>query len=363
MKTRVAVVLPYFGAGGAENMVSRLVSNLDLTELDTEVICIFGEKQNNNLESAIEEHGIPIYYVRKKKGFSLSAVHRLNKELTRFNPDVINTHLSGGFYSSFWIIFHRVKMLHTIHNIPIYEAEKIKRMVYSFLYRTGKAIPIAISKTIRELTEKTYKVKGQVELVYNPVDVKKYSCITKESHDDFVFLMAGRLSKQKNQLIAIEAFKMIVKDNSWVKLIILGEGEERETLERYIKDNGLSSRIFLPGNVNNVEEYMARADAFLLSSDYEGLPLVLLEAMAAKLPIISTDVGGVKDIVGECAILTRPRNVEELANAMKEIMTNADLRVVNSERAFTNVQQYDSSSIAQQYKELYVKYSRKAANI
>lgn len=356
MKTKVAVVLPYFGPGGAENMVSRLVSNLDLSELDVKVFCVYGDRQNNALEERIEKHGVPIHYIRKPTGFSLSAVHRLNKELSKFAPDVINTHLSGGFYSSYWVMCHRVKMLHTVHNIPAYEAEKIKRAVYALLYRTGKAVPVALSKTIRDLIQQTYKVKEDIELIYNPVDVERFSSVKKVPHDNFVFLMVGRLSKQKHQIVALDAFRSLVQDYPNTKLVILGEGPERDNLNDFIVENGLENKVSMPGNVDNVEQYMASSDAFILSSDYEGLPLVLLEAMAAKLPIISTNVGGVQDIVENCAILTQPNNAKEMSLAMRELLTNKEIRNSFCKTGFNNVQKYDSRIISEQYKELYKKY-------
>ena len=73
-------------------------------------------------------------------------------------------------------------------------------------------------------------------------------------------------------------------------------------MENYIKESNLTEYVKLLGNVSNVEDYLAEADVFALSSDYEGLPLVVLEAMAAGLPIVSTDVGGVKDIVTDNGI-------------------------------------------------------------
>lgn len=356
MKTKVAVVLPYFGRGGAENMVAHLVSHLDLDQVNVQVFCIFGKPQQNHLEEEVRSHGVNITYIGKGLGFSPSAAIKLYKALNKFEPDVIHTHLSGGFYAGFWVLFHNIKMLHTVHNMPLFEAGKIKRNMYAMLYKLNKAVPVAISNEIRNQVEEIYHMPGRVELVYNPVDVERFSTIGKKVHSGFIFLSAGRLSEQKNQKLLIDAFYELLKDKNHVKLIILGDGPNKECLNQQVKRLRLENDVFLPGNVVNIEEYMARADVFILSSLYEGLPLVLLEAMAARLPIISTDVGGVKDIVTDNGILVPPMDVKKLKSAMQKIMEEESLREKFAAKSYEHVLKYNSPNIANQYTELYKKY-------
>lgn len=356
-KTRVAVVLPDFRIGGAETMVSRLVSHLDLSQLDVEVICISGDRLDNHLEHDVEDHGVPIRYLHKKPGFSFSAFFKLGKELSRFKPDIVHSHLAGGFYSSLWILTHRRKMMiQTVHSVPTLEFEKAKRMVFSALYKRGKAVPVAITETIKSLVRKEYKVKKNVELIFNPVDVGKFSSEKKIKHDNFTFIMAGRLSKEKNQILGLKAFNDLQKDHPDVRLLLLGDGPEREALEDFINKNSLKEKVQLVGAVDNVHSYMAKADAFLLSSEYEGLPLVLLEAMASKLLVVSTDVGGIRDIVDGCSLLTPKGDVQALRDAMEKALSDSEMRKEFCEKAFERVGQYDVSVIADQYTKLYQKY-------
>ena len=358
-KTKVAVVLPDFRMGGAETMVSRLVSHLDLSQLDVEVICVSGDRLDNHLEHDIENHGVQIKYLHKKPGFSFSAFSKLGKELSRFKPDIVHSHLAGGFYSSLWILFHKKKMMiQTVHSVPTLEFEKAKRIVFSVLYRLGKAVPVAITETIRTLVCKEYKVKKNVELIFNPVDVRKFSSEPKIKHDSFTFIMVGRLSKEKNQILALEAFNNLQKDYPNVRLLLLGDGPERENLESYVNKNLLEDKVQFVGAVTNVQAYMAKSDAFLLSSEYEGLPLVLLEAMASKLLVISTDVGGIRDIVEGCSILTPKGDVQAFRDAMEKAVSDSEMRKEFSDKAFERVGQYDVSVIAEQYTRLYQKYAK-----
>lgn len=356
MRNKVAIVLPYFGLGGAETMVSRLASNINLNEIDVEVICIYGESQNNRLENSIVNKGVKIKYIGKSKGFSISAVYKLWKELSSYQPTVVHTHLSACVYCAPWILGHKVKMLHTIHSTPKYELIKPKKKIMSFMYRIGKAVPVAISKEIQYMMMEEYKLKNKTELIYNPVDVDKFYK-DNERHEGICLVTAGRLSKEKNQKLLIDAIKVLCQEYKNLSLTILGDGPLKNELENYVKDKGLIDIIHLEGNVANVEDYLSKSDIFVLSSTYEGLPLVILEAMAAKLPVISTDVGGIRDIVTNNGLLVESENINAFVKALKKLIDDKELREELGNNSFKNVQLFDSSIIADQYVRLYNKYS------
>ena len=358
MKPRVAIVLPYFGSGGAENMVSRLASHLDLSRVEAEVICLYGQPLQNRLEKAVIENGVTIKFIGKGKGFSVGALYRLWKELSGFKPSVVHTHLSACVYCAPWIMMHKARMLHTIHNTPEFELIKPKQKVMALLYKLKKAVPVAISHEIQTMMVEYYGLCAEPELVYNPVDVARFN-VPKEIHRGINIVTVGRLSKQKNQRLLIEAVSKVAEVHRDVTLNILGDGPLREDLEVYIKDNSLEDIVHLLGNINNVEDYLAEADIFALSSSYEGLPLVILEAMAAGLPIVSTDVGGVRDIVTNNGILVPNGERSALIAAILKLIDSSELRQAYGERSLENVKQYDSTQIAQQYVELYRKYDGK----
>ena len=355
MKNRVAIVLPYFALGGAETMVSRLASNINLDKIDVEVICIYGNPQNNRLENSILNSEVKIKYIGKSKGFSLSAVYKLWKELSSYHPTVVHTHLSACVYCTPWVLGHNVKMLHTIHNTPKFELIKPKKKIMSIMYRIGKAIPVAISKEIQDMMTEEYKLRSEAELIYNPVDVDKFYK-NNEKHKGICLVTAGRLSKEKNQKMLVDAIKVLCQKYENLSLTILGDGPLKNELENYVEDKGLSDIIHLEGNVANVEEYFSKSDIFVLSSSYEGLPLVILEAMAAKLPIVSTDVGGIKDIVTNNGLLVESENTDALVNVLEKVIEDKDLREELGNNSFENVQVFDSSIIADQYVQLYNKY-------
>ena len=247
-------------------------------------------------------------------------------------------------------------MLHTIHSTPKFELIKPKKKIMSIMYRIGKAIPVAISKEIQDMMTEEYKLRSEAELIYNPVDVDKFYK-NNEKHKGICLVTAGRLSKEKNQKMLVDAIKVLCQKYENLSLTILGDGPLKNELENYVEDKGLSDIIHLEGNVANVEEYFSKSDIFVLSSSYEGLPLVILEAMAAKLPIVSTDVGGIKDIVTNNGLLVESENTDALVNVLEKVIEDKDLREELGNNSFENVQVFDSSIIADQYVQLYNKYS------
>lgn len=356
-KMRTAIVLPDLSFGGAQVMVSRLASHLDLEAVDAEVICIFGEARNNDLEKTIKDHGVPIHYIGKGKGFSASAAARLFRELDRFAPDIVHTHLSACVYCAPWVIFRNRKMLHTVHNMPAHELIRPKRVLMRMMYASGYAVPVAISKEIRTLTNQFYKLKEEPELIYNPVDVGRFASTGKRKEEPFTVLNVGRLSVQKNQQLLVRAFSQVYEKNGNARLLILGDGPLRKDLQDLIEQEGLTECVSLEGNVTNTEEYYAKANVFALSSAYEGLPLAVLEAMASSLPIVSTDVGGVKDLVTDNGVLVQEGDCERLARALICMMEHPMRREIMGARSYEAVQKYDSAEIANKYSELYGKYS------
>jgi glycosyltransferase involved in cell wall biosynthesis len=147
----------------------------------------------------------------------------------------------------------------------------------------------------------------------------------------------GRLHPQKNQMLLIQAFEEIKDKYPDYNLIIYGEGVLRKELQEYINDNKLDSRIIMPGNVLNLLSLIKDSGIFILSSDFEGMPNALIEAMALGLPCISTDCpcGGPKSLIenGENGLLFEVGNKNQLINAIEYMINNPDKAKQMSEKA------------------------------
>lgn len=354
-KLRIAIVLPYFGPGGAEKMVSQLACGLDPRRFQTEVFCIYGQPQGNHLEQALRERDIPIHFIGKKKGPSVSAFVKLYRALDCFKPDVVHTHQYACVYAAPWPVLHRRPFLHTFHTLPEVENRRISRRILTKCLVAGqKLIPVAISKCNQQMVADFYRISPEnVAVVSNPVDVRRFSTGCNKTDKPFRFITAGRFSPEKNQQMMFRAFAEFLKKGHDAKLIMLGRGEEEKNLKELALELGISEKVEYAGYVEDVEKYLASAHVFLLSSRYEAQPLSVLEAMAAGLPVISTDVGGVRDIVTDNGILVPADDVQAMARAMDRLYTEPAVYREMASCAIKNAAAYDVEHTVAGYEELY----------
>lgn len=144
-----------------------------------------------------------------------------------------------------------------------------------------------------------------------------------------IIITSGRLKTQKRHDLLISSFSKISEKFYDYKLVILGDGPLRSQLEKQIKELHLENRVFLPGYVDDVQSRLSCAFMFVLSSDFEGMPNALIEAMAMGLPCISTDCdgGGARYLIkdGENGLLVHKNDVNALANAIDRILSNEQL--------------------------------------
>ena len=174
---------------------------------------------------------------------------------------------------------------------------KIIMKIMSKMYRRADKV-IAISGGVEKDLLENFKVpKEKLHVIYNPIDIKKIEKLASEEVDEELAVIfekptivnVGRLTNQKAQWNLIRAFSKVAKENNDVNLAILGQGELKKPLEKLIEEYNLQDRVFLLGFQSNPFKYVKRSSMFVLSSLFEGLGNVVLEALACNVPIISTD--------------------------------------------------------------------------
>jgi len=166
----------------------------------------------------------------------------------------------------------------------------------------------------------------------------------------------GRLSTEKGYKYLIQALSLLVKNGIDARLVIIGEGYERGLLEELVAQLELKDRILLPGYRDNAKYYIPYFKAFVISSLTEGLPITLLEAMQARVPVVSTSVGGIPEVLdgGKAGMLVNPAEPELLAKAVIQIYDNGIMTKKFTETAYQRlIFHYSSSSMAKNYLILY----------
>ncbi len=268
----------------------------------------------------------------------------------------------------------QVIMCEGTHQTTMQESHSvIYRMFSKFMvmysYKRADLI-LANSYAIQTDLIENFKIKTPVRVVYNPVDLQLIKSNAAEEpdfvfdKDCFHFITVGNLRKEKNQLLMIQAF--FILKNLPCKLLIVGAGAMEQELKQKVWDLGLTDKIIFCGFDKNPFKYVSRSDCFVLSSNVEGFPNVLIEALACGKPVISTDCSsGPRELlapatdlhhralntyeIGEYGILTPVKDVISLANAMKKMYEETELRKLFASKAAKRAEQFDVDEIKQYF--------------
>jgi glycosyltransferase involved in cell wall biosynthesis len=165
----------------------------------------------------------------------------------------------------------------------------------------------------------------------------------------------GTIYNVKNYSFLVDCFAEVAKDIENISLTIVGDGVLRGEIDEQVKKSGIADKVRITGVVSDVENYLADADVYVASSIFEGLPISMLEAMSAGLPIISTNVGGVPDIIkhGENGILVAPGDKNGYVQALRELINDETKRREYAERAKLLSAKYDEKITVEGYEKLY----------
>lgn len=234
----------------------------------------------------------------------------------------------------------------------------IRKQLAGWAYRQADKV-IALSNGVAdEILEDCNVARGNLLTLPNPVDVgriKEKVIAARQNDAPFskdrpTLISIGRLTTQKNFDLLISAFAQIKTD---ANLIILGEGPDRKALERQVEKLQLFDKVVLPGFVENPEAWLAHADAFVLSSQWEGFGHVIVEAMACNTAVIATDCPhGPRDIItnGKDGILVPMGDKDALSRTMDKVLQSKDLRGKLSSEGSQRAEAFELNAIVESYK-------------
>lgn len=352
---KIVQVMPEFGLAGAETMCENLIYELIKFGHDVTVISMYD--YHSAITDRLENAGVSIRYLGKKRGIDFSMISKMTRIFKEVEADIVHTHRYCAEYAIPAAILAGVKhRVHTVHNIAAKENKKIARKLNKFFFKHCRLIPVALSELIRDSIVKEYGIsKDKIPVIYNGIDLSK--CLPKTDysvHGDFKILHVGRFSSQKNHSGLLNSFKIFHDMHPDSELWLIGDGEKKAEIERYVAENNLDESVRFLGLQSNVYGYMHDADIFALPSNYEGIPMTLIEAMGTGLPIVVTAVGGVPDMLvnQDSAILTDV-NVELVASAFEKYYLNSNMRCQYGHKAKEESWFYSSQNMCENYLSIY----------
>ncbi len=277
----------------------------------------------------------------REPGIDFRCARRLARFCHEQNVGLIHAHHIGPFRHAGLARFFRTgcPILVTEHGRPYPDQRSWKRpLVNRLLLRATDRI-VAVGHCLMDaLTVNEGIPASRIEVIYNGRDLAKYKSDpgtrteTRRrlglSEEHFVVMQVARLSPEKDHATSIRAIHRLVPKYPFVRMLVVGEGPERSTIERLVTQLGLQAHVILLGNQSNVADLLPAADACILSSITEAIPLTLIEAMAASLPCIGSRVGGVPEIIleNETGLLAESRNEQAFAECVDRLIAEPDSR-------------------------------------
>ena len=354
---------------GAERLVAHLLEYIDREQFSPVCICL-GDPVGSHLEARVQQLGIPLYFLGKGDKMSLAVLRKLDALFRQYRPVVVHTHLLALNYAYPLMIRYRTPArVYTVHNlaekdIGLRTAPMVRAL--AFRYRVGRVVPVAIAEEVRATIQQLYGYPDP-PLIPNGIPTDEYAPDSdkrtwwRQAHGieprATVVTHIGRFAVQKNHALLVEAFAQVRADAP-LYLLLVGGGELENAVREQVAGLGLASRVRFLGVRADVADILRASDVFVLSSRWEGNPMSVMEAMAAGLPVVSTAVGGVPELVreGETGLLVPSEDAGALAQALQALVDDPAHRQAMGDAARQRaVARFDIRHTVRRYEQLYEK--------
>ena len=325
--------------GGAEQVLYTVLGELDRNHWRPIVTYHQSDGISPFIDKIKSELGFETEAVPKIHGYNdIGGAIRLAKRIRAFSPDIFHANLNwmlsctGGIVSAFLAGASIIVGTQHLYSDLGSRSKRLEQKLISYMVDKY----IAVSHDVAREMEKTIHSKRKITVIHNGIDIGEYGKrgINAEREDPFaslrkrnpgaaIILTVARLDKQKGHIYLLNA----ARDVSGAVFVFAGDGPERTSLEDAARELGVTEKVVFLGSRKDVPELLKASDIFVLPSLFEGLPLSIMEAMAARKPVIASDIGGVRELLknGETGILTPPGDIPALSTAITTLLINREL--------------------------------------
>lgn len=362
--------------GGAEKHIHLLAKNLVKDGYHVRVVCS-NYKRLDSWCAEMKNDGIETIRVNVSHKHDPRHYFQLKKIIKKHEPELLHLHLwnPGACRYAFWAGSKKTPIIATEHDPFILKGLK-KNFKKNALNKTVHTITVS-EKNYEQMLKWYPELKNQMSVIHNGIDLEAFEkelfhFTTQEKQkirtqlfeagsDDKILLTVAALHPRKGLKYLLKALKNIVEQKTGVKLAIVGEGPEQKDLEKLTEKLKLQKHVRFLGHQENIPKLLKSADLFVLPSLKEAFGLVLLEAMAAQLPIVATNVGGIPEIVEDrkSGFLVEPKNPDILAKTVLMLLNNKPLRDKLAFLGHHRVKQFDVQTMVEKTKKVYHKILKK----
>lgn len=366
---KIIFILASLGSGGAERVVSLLANRMCEDGHEIQIICLKYNDVYYTLHDEIKVVAATDYVTNR-----ITELWWLRHFIRKEKPDVVISFTEGVY------CFTILSLLGT--GIPIIASERLDPTAMSPTRKLLKRLllPYADWLVVQTQSIKEFfpqKIQMKTSIIYNPVREEVFSlprtssltptpspkgegsikCEEKLNR----IISVARLYPQKNQKMMIEAFAKIADEFPDWQLVIFGEGPLRSSLELLVKSLQLDGRVLLPGRTEHVIEELRKSKIFCLSSDYEGMSNSMIEAICVGLPIVTTNVSGVKELVDDNinGFVVECGDVDRMCSALSTLMGNESLMNCFAQKSFERRRLFQMDVVNNKWNSLINQVSKK----
>ena len=343
---KIAFFIGHMGYGGAERVISLLANDYCRRGWDTDIVMLLSRDLAQRLEPGVRLVDLSLgggsylkrapYWLRQIRGY-----------LKREKPDCVVSFI--GRINALVLtaaLGMNIPIVVSERNDPRHDGRGKGMLAFcDALYRTARAV-VFQTKAEQECFSEAVKAKGVI--IPNPVSTEG---VSRREPKGFHVVTAGRLAEQKNQKMLMDAMALVRREIPEASCTIYGEGELRQELESYVREKGLENTVFLPGHALDIHEKIADASAFVLTSEYEGLPNALIEAMMLGIPCVTTDYPGSEEVVedGVTGLIVPRRDAGALAQKLIALARDGELGENLGEKARQEAEKYRTENVIVQW--------------
>ncbi len=359
-------VLPALGWGGAQIFCIQLCNELAQKEgYDVTLVSMYHHNPNKHLPLHLLDKKIKFITLGKRPAFDPTMFFKLWKTMKKLSPDVVHTHLHAGYYC--FLGYLRIKRsfqkIHTFHNLVKQDSPWPGRQAFKYFFNNRIIIPVSISEEVHKGAIEEYgePVKMLIANGSDPIkptpkfdETKQHIAALKKDDHTKVLVNVARISAQKNQQLLLRCMKKLENEN--IIALVIGDyvANDKKIYDKLM--NQKPGNVFFIGKVNNVADYLLNADAFVLSSVFEGLPIALLEAISAGATPVCTPVGGLKDVITkEIGYLSDDVSEDSYTKALRAFMNAPENEIEQKSKNGKALFEasYSMKKCAMQYDDLY----------
>ena len=325
--------------------------------------------ENLNSKLHFHEVNVPTYDLFKYQPYELALSSKVVDIVKNYKIDLLHVHYAIPHAFAAYMAKKMLEdegvfipMITTLHgtDITLVGSHPFYKKAVQFSINNSEYVT-AVSQSLKEDTERLFKIKKEIKVISNFIDSEKYSSRTVPCDNGFlnkenqtIITHISNFRPLKRVIDVIKIYEKIhLKFNS--KLLMVGDGPDKEKAKRYCRSNGLENAVMFLGNSNEIDEILCFSDLFLLPSEQESFGLSALEAMVHKVPVICSDVGGLSEVVedGFSGYLCPLGDIDAMAEKAIHILEDKDRHQQFRQNAFEVSKKFDINSIIKNYESVY----------